>query len=89
MNMQLVKAGAALLKLFSLVKRPNPVARHVPWVGSEEEFFDKMLNEGTYAVSDSPTRPIVTTYHDNETHEQLGMVIRWPNRQFYFETTKK
>ncbi|QXO09812.1 hypothetical protein pEaSNUABM38_00090 [Erwinia phage pEa_SNUABM_38] len=89
MKASLVNVGLAVLKLLSLVKRPKPVARHAPWEGSEEDFFDKMLNEGTYAVTDNTARAVVTTYHDKETHEQLGMAIRWPNRHLYFETIRK
>ena len=89
MKHKLAKAGTVLLKLFSLMKRPDPVARHVPWDGSEEDFFDKMLNESTYAVSDGLERSFVTTYHDKETHAQIGMCVRWPNRFHYFVTKTK
>lgn len=59
------------------------------WKGDLDGFYEKVLNSDTYQTSSTPTRPVVVTYHSRKDNSLLGMVVRWPNRDFHFVTEQK
>lgn len=81
----LVKLGVFALKLVTGQTRPAPTVEGLSeWKGELDEFYERVLNSDTYSVSTSPTRPVVVSYFSRKDNSLLGMVVRWPNRDFYF-----
>lgn len=90
----MLKAVAALLvflwKWINGQAGPAPVVSGmVEWKEDLDGFYEKVLNENTYVVSSSPERPVVVTYHSRKDNSLLGLVIRWPNRNFYYVVEHK
>lgn len=80
-----VKLGVFVLKLFTGQARPAPKVEGLSeWKGELDGFYERMLNDDTYSVSTSPTRPVVVSYFSRVDNKLLGMVVRWPNRDFYY-----
>lgn len=90
----MIKAMASLLifmwKYLTGQAAPAPVVEGLTeWKGDLDLFYERALNSDTYQVSSSPVRPVVVTYFSRKDNAMLAMVIRWPNRDFYFVTEQE